>query len=283
MAALIVTVCGVVVTGVAVAVEPTMTAPGEASTPARRIDPPRHVLVVGDSAIAAIRWVPGAASAVLSRDFVALDLESCRRLVAESCRGREGRRPPTVLDVVGSLGNSYATLVVATGYNDVASTFSSSFSAIVAEARRTGIRRIVWFTLREDERSGERVEGHRAHNERLEFLASLSWYDDVEVADWADYTADRPEWFRSDGIHYSTLGAWGGADYLSRKLAHLDRRPCPMPVVPGGVRPFPCPDPDVTGPPTGLEELYPIGQDGVLCYVYGSDGQSRCATQDDSP
>jgi hypothetical protein len=285
VAAPLVVVVGVAAAGVVLAAaEPlSVAAPAAVSVPAERVEAPANVLVIGDSAIAAIRWVPRAASAVTSTEFIALDLESCRRLVVTSCRGREGRRPPTVLDVVRTHGSSFSTIVVATGYNDSSGSFGRWFATIVAEARARGVQRIIWFSLRDDERAGERAEVYRQHNRLLVMLTSFTAYDDVVLADWNGYTAERPEWFRSDGIHYSTVGAWGAADYLSRTLAHLDGRPCPMPEVPGGVRQAPCPDPDQHGPPPAIEDLYPVRADGVLCYRVGADARLVCAVRPDEP
>jgi hypothetical protein len=266
------------VTGMVVADGDALVVPASSSDVATRIDPPDNVLVIGDSAIAALRWVPGATSAVRSDDFVALDLESCRRLVEPSCRGREGRRPPTVLDVVRSQGASYATIVVATGYNDWSERYLDVITTIVREARRHGVRRIIWYTLREDERSGERLETYRRHNVALRWLAAQSFYADLEVAEWDEYTVDRPEWLRDDGVHYTTVGAWAAADYLTRKLAHLDGRTCPVPESPDGSRESPCPDPDFTGPVALVDELYPIGEDGVLCYELGVDRDLVCTS-----
>jgi hypothetical protein len=49
------------------------------------------------------------------------------------------------------------------------------------------------------------------------------------------------------------------ADYLSRKMAFLEQRPCPEPTSPGAATQSPCPDPDETGPIAAIESLYPIG------------------------
>ena len=38
----------------------------------------------------------------------------------------------------------------------------------------------------------------------------------------------------------------------------------------------PCPDPDVTGPIADIAALYPIGEDGVLCYEIGDDHRIEC-------
>jgi len=247
---------------------------------AQRLDPPDHAVVVGDSAIAALRWVPGADNAIVGFGHT-LDLESCRRLLFTSCTGREQRRPPTLYDALDFHAGKYATLIVATGYNDGPSSFAESFRAVVDKARRQGYERIVWFTLRSDVDyvSPGSVGNHEAfaeNNTVLRDLIDTGEYPDVVLADWGGYTADLSEWFVTDGVHYRQVGAWGAADYLSRKMASLDRRACPFGTDPGQEPENPCPDPDVTGPIADIEALYPIGEDGVLCYEIGEERQVEC-------
>jgi hypothetical protein len=59
-------------------------------------------------------------------------------------------------------------------------------------------------------------------------------------------------------------------------MAFLDGRACPFATAPNQEPERPCPDPDVTGPITDLEGLYPIGEDGVLCYEIGDDRRVEC-------
>lgn len=248
--------------------------------PATRVDPPTPALVIGDSAISHIRWVPNAASAVAGFDRL-LDLESCRRLIDASCSGREGRRPPTAYEALQAHGDNYTTLVVATGYNDRSDRFADAFRAIVSRARSLGYDRVVWYTLRSDvgyvspdQRSNH--ETFAANNQTLRELVATGRYPEVVIADWDGYTADRHAWFYSDGVHHTTVGAWAAADYLSRKMAFLEERPCPVPTAPSTPRQDPCPDPDATGPVADIEALYPIGEEGVLCYEVGPDRRLVC-------
>ncbi len=247
---------------------------------AARLTPPRPALVIGDSAIAALRWVPGADNALLGFTHT-LDLESCRRLYLPSCRGREGRTPPTAHEALADHGAKYKVLVVATGYNDGTSVFAESFRRIVARARSLGYIRIVWWTLRSDVDyvSPGSVGNHLAfaqNNRILRDLLATGDYPDVVLADWGAYTADRPEWFVTDGVHYRQIGAWGASDYLSRKMAFLEGRACPMPRHPSQPVENPCPDPDVTGPVADIEALYTIGAEGVLCYEIGEQRRVEC-------
>ena len=279
--ALAVLVATTAVAGVAAASFVTIDRAAERPTRAAlRIDPPRPAVLIGDSAISALRWVPGADNAIIGFDHT-LDLESCRRLLAPSCHGREGRTPPTVYKALDFHGDKYKVLIVATGYNDGTSGYASAFESIVARARSLGYQQIVWWSLRSDVDyvSPGSVGNHETfarNNEVIEQLLATDEYPDVVLADWGRYTADRAEWFVTDGVHYRAVGAWAASDYMSRKMAFLDERPCPMPVTPDAPREDPCPDPDVTGPIADIEALYPIGQDGVLCYEVGADHRVEC-------
>ena len=249
---------------------------------ADRLAPPAPVVVVGDSAIAALRWVPNAKHAIIGFEHT-LDLESCRRIYFVSCQGREGRTPPSLHAALLDHSDNYHTLVVATGYNDGTEGFETSFRNVVNRARGFGYSRIVWYTLRSDVDyvSPDSVGNHEtfaANNAELRRLVSSGDYPDVEIADWGGYTAEMRQWFATDGVHYRAVGAWAAADYLSRKIAFLDGRACPLPVAPNEATPDPCPDPDETGPLADIEGLYPVGVDGLLCYEIGEERRFECRT-----
>lgn len=256
---------------------------GPADRPTRvavRVQPPMPAVVIGDSAISALRWVPGADNAVIGFEHT-LDLESCRRVFLASCRGREGRTPPTVYQALLAHGRKYKILVVATGYNEGSSTMATSFQNVVQRARQLGYRQIVWYTLRSDVDyvAPGSVANHvtfAQSNQIIRDQLATGAYPDVVLADWNAYTAHEQDWFVTDGVHYRQIGAWGAADYLSRKMAFLQGRQCPMPTSPGAAPQNPCPDPDVTGPIADIAALYPIGQDGVLCYEIGDDRHVEC-------
>jgi hypothetical protein len=256
---------------------------GAAGVPSRvavRVDPPTPAIVIGDSAISALRWVPGADNAVIGFEHT-LDLESCRRLYLASCRGREGRTPLNVYEALTEHGRKYKIVVIATGYNEGSATMAMSFQNIVQRARELGYKQIVWWTLRSDVDyvAPGSVANHvtfAQSNQIVRDLLATGAYPDVVLADWNAYTAHKQDWFVTDGVHYRQIGAWAASDYLSRKMAFLERRPCPMPTTPGAAPQNPCPDPDVTGPIADIAALYPIGEDGVLCYEIGDDHHVEC-------
>ena len=221
------------------------------------------VLLVSDSAWLGIKTY-GAKDAFRGVDHV-MDLASCRRRVTTSCRNYDGHVPITLHEELAVHGARFHTLVVATGYNDSDRNFRSDVDTIVRRARSLGYERIVWLTLRAnvsynspDDFGFDQV--FRNNNAALRDLVDAGTYPEIVIADWATYAHDRPEWFANDGIHLRTAGPWAAADYISRKLAHLDGRPCPMPPAAGAAVPNPCPDPDAGPPSIDLYGIYPIGQ-----------------------
>jgi hypothetical protein len=224
------------------------------SASAVRVDPPTvtRALVIGDSALAALNWVPAARQALLGFEAT-LDLESCRRLYLPSCASSGGRLPLTVYEELAAHGPNFDVLVVAVGYNDVASVTAMSFQHVVERARQLGYHRIVWWTLRTPS------AGFAERNAVIEAHLATGDYPDVLLADWGAYSAGMGHWFVADGVHFRPIGAWAAADYLTRKMAFVEGRTCPVPASLSAEAENPCPDPDVTGPVAVIEALYPIG------------------------
>ena len=210
------------------------------------------VLFVSDSSLAVIRWNGQLGS--LQGASITADLESCRRLIGVSCRGREGYAPTTAVQAVAGARGNFDTLVVNVGYNDFSSTFATGFDSVIAAARARGIARVVWFTYRESvgyvsPQGASNPENYATYNAMLRSFVASGRYPEVVLADWNTYTATRPGWLGADGVHVTTVGARAAGEYVSRTLAFLDRRACPAGlggvVAAGGW----CASPDVTGPP----------------------------------
>jgi len=240
---------------------------------AERLGPPVRALVLGDSALASLRWATGAANAVTGFEHT-LDLETCRRLFTLSCPGRTGAPPPTAYEALAAHGGAYDTLVLAVGYNEFPAYMAESFVRVVERARSLGYRRIVWWTLRN---RGPSTNAGR-NDRTVRDLVAGGGYDDVVIADWARYSSSHPEWFVADGVHHQLVGAYAAADYLSRKLAAVEGRPCPLPVRPGAATPAVCPDPDLAAPSVALAAMYAIGRESVICYERWPD-EVRCQFQ----
>jgi hypothetical protein len=253
-----------VVAAVSLAVGAVAAGTGGASVaePAARLDPPDRALLVSDSAWLGIHYY-GSVDVVQGFDHT-LALASCRRRVVTSCRNYDGFVPVTLLDVVEASGDSYSTLIVATGYNDSDRAFAAEVDRIVSTARNLGYGRIVWLTLRTEgvtyESPGDFgfAAVFERNNATLAELVASGRYPEVVVADWASYAREHAEWFAPDGIHLRLLGTYAASDYVSRKMAFLDGRPCPRPTQVGRPPADPCPDPDATGPVVDLAGIYPV-------------------------
>ncbi len=260
---LVVSVLAFAVTGSALASAATLRSSATADRSAERVAPPTPAILISDSAWLGIKTY-GAIDAVRGVDHM-LDLASCRRRVSPSCVNYDGHVPITLYAELAWRGAGYHTVVVATGYNDSDHNFASDLDAIVELARESGVQRIVWITLRSNvSYTSPGDAGFAAvfdrNNATLRELVASGRYPDVVIADWATYARDRHEWFAQDGIHLRIEGPWAAADYVSRKLAFLDDRACPMPEAPGTAPALPCPDPDAEPPTVDLRGIYPIGE-----------------------
>lgn len=233
--------------------------PATRSSPAANPIPRQRVLVVGDSVTDGLRRYDGFA-AVRGAAFEVRP-ESCRRIaVRGSCRGITGRVPATAEQVVRAAPyGAFDILVMPTGYNDTAGDMHANISRIMSAAAEVGIRRVIWFTYSREFRSdkggfaGSQV--YASHNSVLRARAA----DDVRltVVDWAAMVRRAPSWVGADGLHLVAPGSHGFGDALSRSVAHVAGRPCPVPWTPGGTLGPVCADPS-TRPPVDVAALYPV-------------------------
>lgn len=241
----------------------TVVRPVTVDTPAERLAgappaAPSPSLLTSDSAWLAISAY-GTMDAVQGFDHW-LALASCRRRVTTSCRNYDSSVPETSYEVIDRYGDEFDVLIQAAGYDDGDRDFVSDVERTIALTRRHGYARVVWVTLRANVTYNSGVgfaEVYERNNASIKALRDSGDYPELVVADWAGYAHDRSEWFSSDGIHMNTLGAYAAADYISRKMAFLEQRPCPHPPAPGLPNTGPCPDPDVTGPINDIAALYP--------------------------
>jgi hypothetical protein len=78
----------------------------------------------------------------------------------------------------------------------------------------------------------------------------------VLLAQWYPHTKVDNGWISRDGIHLTLKGALGVADYISRWIAYLEGRPCPMPASPGAALAPTCANPDTEPPIADIAALY---------------------------
>lgn len=209
--------------------------------------------LIGDSTLSGVRWMDRYGD--LERFNFLFDAESCRRTVERSCWSREQYRPPTALEALqrheGEWGD---VLVVMTGYNDSSTGFADGVETIVAEARRQGIGSVVWLSLRTkgvDYEEPLHLANGSTYRDANRSLYELAEESDgyLQIADWAGYSADRPDWFESDGAHL----AGGGVDAVTEFIA------AQVEVVLGGG--------SVTPVPAPWEEIRPGDQGPLVAEV----------------
>lgn len=245
------------------------------------VDINRVALLVGDSTLAGVRWYGNSRAALRGSTFV-LDVESCRRLVLTSCRGREGRTPPTTLSALQAFDGTADVVVIMTGYNDWYSSFERSFQLVVDAARAKGARTIVWLTYREKSTytnptgGTSQTESFRLMNQILRDAVASGDYPDVVLADWSGYTNERDDWFVHDGVHFTIAGSYGAADYISRVIASLHGDPCPAPWTVGGTIEPVCTQPDLRPGVVDPMGLYHGNPADLHCYLVGGDLHEEC-------
>jgi len=178
-----------------------------------------HIGLIGDSAWAGIRWTNSFGP--LRRFNFTADLESCRRTIGASCRGREGYAPSTTVGAMRlSAGRWGAVLVIATGYNDPGATFANAVDQVMNEASSQQIYRVVWMTMRTADVTYV-SPGFTSNtftfrdNNRILLQKAAQYGGRLQIADWASYSASHPEWFTSDGIHLRPNGAVAAAGFIA--------------------------------------------------------------------
>jgi hypothetical protein len=184
-----------------------------------------RISVVGDSTIAALRWT-GQFQPLRRFNYV-YDAESCRRILYPSCRGREGYAPDTVVQTMRRLsGQLGSVFVIMGGYDDSSFGFGNGVDAVMAEASRQGIPTVLWLSLRASDVSYvgpgsiSNSSTFRANNRTL-YSKAIQYGPRLQIADWASYAANHPEWFYSDGIHFRPAGANVAATYIADQAARV--------------------------------------------------------------
>jgi len=236
-----------------------------------------RVLLVGDSTLAPLRWFESGRLGLSGFDFH-LDAESCRRIMLASCEGRERRTPESVtalIDGFTASGDRYDTIVLMGGYHAYEDTIIKEFRGFVSSARAHGAERIIVLDWRESlafpaRGSRGEVSVYTRFNELIRGELAGGGYDDVVLLNWHGYTAARPEWFRSDGIHVNLSGTLVLGEFISDSLAALANRPCP-----GAVSGPACVVPEVAVPRDVLAE-YGVPDTDMHCYEYGSSREPGC-------
>ena len=182
-----------------------------ANAVAQKRPPLKHVTIFGDSVASAFDWVPQAKAVVEKGNRVTFELQPCGRLSTPGCISPP---PPSVLSEVRTLGRRIGpTAVILVGYNDDPHVYLSGIDTVLRAMRRRGVKQALWLTLRD-------VANHSqyfATNEVIRGAARRFPYM-LTVVNWAGYSRSHPEWFASDGIHFTSSGAVQFATYLHQTL-----------------------------------------------------------------
>jgi hypothetical protein len=96
-------------------------------------------------------------------------------------------------------------------------------------------------------------------NRVLRAKVATGGYPEVRLWDLDEYTWPTPSgWFYSDGVHETSLGSWGVADWISRHVRAFDDRPCAQPWTAGARTANPCPEPDLMPEAAGFPDISAI-------------------------
>lgn len=175
--------------------------------------PPPRVTLIGDSIAAAIAYVQDARAVLGQGIDLHLEATPCRRLAQESCP-YQGQRPPTVIDLVHSLGDALGqTVIVAVGYNDFEAAYAGNIEDTLTALRAANVTRVIWPTLR--------AERHSYLDMNDDIRAAAAKHPELTVADWNVYSRSHPDWFQPDGLHLTADGATAMATLLHNALDGL--------------------------------------------------------------
>ena len=218
----------------------------------------RVVLLVGDSTLLAVEAYH-ALHALTGMDPV-YEAKSCRLLAVPSC----GKNPaPNSVEVIDTAEGVFDIVVIMAGYDEWYDTFAASFDQVVASSRAKGAKRIIWLSYPEnvDYLLPDGTPGNDSLvniNQIMRDKLATGAFPDVMIADWFNYASLAEGYWTRDDIHLSPTGAYGVADYISRKVAFTASLPCPWPREPGAPVEVPCPDPDASGPVIDVVTLYDV-------------------------
>ena len=192
--------------------------------------PSPPVLLVGDSVATGMLWHEPAVVAMQQELAVDWQVEICRTLTGTSCPF-DGRRPPTLVQLVQTLGHVPPIVVVEMGYNDPAGTFAASVDQAMTALVGSGATHVLWLTLH-----AVRAP-YPALNDVLE--AATARWPQLELVDWNTAAANRWGWFQSDGVHLLEPGGIAMAHLVHAAVMRLVdplHVAAPPPILRGGHR-----------------------------------------------
>ncbi len=168
--------------------------------------PVPDVTVIADSVMTAVTWHSNARAVMQKGLQVDWEVAVCRTLTGTSCPF-DGERPPTLVQVVESDGESLGkTVVVECGYNDPEGTFAQDVESSIDALLEAGATKILWVNLH------EAAPQFTAMNKVLTLVAAE--HPQVSLLDWNTYADGHNDWFQTDLIHLTTNGGVGLATFI---------------------------------------------------------------------
>jgi len=182
--------------------------------------PANRVTVITDSVGGVLYWVTNARKNLARGLDLNLETKTCRRLVGPGCPAYGDPHPASALETIQALGPQLGpTVVIAVGYNDVASLYAGELDQVMDALVAAGVRHVVWVTLEEAQDTWVEINAEiRAAPKRWRLLS---------VADWAMASAGKP-WF-NDGVHMNYEGGLAFADFLRPHVLDACGEPCAPP------------------------------------------------------
>ena len=187
---------------------------GPAGPSAAAVTQPR-VTLIGDSVAAGLAGDTVALATLQSGIDLQLQIAPCRSVGGTSCP-IDGVSPPTVVDVVHTLGAQLGpTVVVVAGYDDFAAGFAAEVGQALQVFQSAGVTHVIWLTLHESTQQGQ----YGGMNDTLRAIAATD--PALTLADWNALSQGHSAWFQTDGVHLYGGGARAMAGLIHSTLRGL--------------------------------------------------------------
>jgi hypothetical protein len=179
------------------------------TSPARARSAP-HVTLIGDSVADAIAQTSSAVAILGQGVDLDLQVAPCRRVEGTGCP-YQGSRPPSVVELVQSLGPKIGPyVVVSVGYNDFEDQYASNVEDALRALSAAGVKHVWWLTLR--------AAHHPYLNMNDDLQAAAKRHPELSIVDWNVYSRSHPAWFQDDGLHLLNAGAEAMATLIHKTL-----------------------------------------------------------------
>lgn len=170
----------------------------------------QHVTLIGDSVADAIANDNQAIAVIHQGVDLDLEVAPCRRVEGEGCP-YEGTRPPSVVQLVKSMGSKLgANVVVCVGYNDFEDQYAGNIEDALVSMKAAGVKHVWWLTLR--------AAHHPYVNMNDDIVNAAKNHPEMNVVDWNVYSRSHPDWFQDDGLHLLEPGSIAMAGLIHQTL-----------------------------------------------------------------